>query len=520
MRKRFALTALAALLAAVLFLSGIGFAEQRKQPITSLDKLAQPGVRIAVGIDTPAERSLRNDYPQAEILIYNDIFLAYLDVAKGRIDACVAARREMEFAMQNGLTGVRLLEENYDNNRIAIGISPVTPIPDLKKKLDTFIAERKADGTLDEMFERWALQGEEKMPEIPAAENPTFRLRVGTTGTVMPYSYYSGTTLVGYDIELAYRFAAWLGAEPELLTYDFGGIIAAAEGGRVDCIMSNLFYSEEKEEAIQFSDILFEVPITAMVKDDSNQSLLSGIGASFEKTFLKEDRWRLFLDGIVTTLVMTVLSVLFGTLLGFLGFMACRRGNRAATAISRFCTWLVDGMPTVVLLMVLYYIVFSAAHLSGVAVAVIGFTLIFGSAVFKLIGVGVGAVESGQYEGAWALGCSDRRTFFRIVLPQALPHVMPAYQQRIVTLIKATAVVGYIAVQDLTKMGDIVRSRTYEALFPLIAVTVIYFLIEGLFAFLVGRISINMDPKRRRPKRILRGIQVQESLGGESGNDS
>ena len=87
---------------------------------------------------------------------------------------------------------------------------------------------------------------------------------------------------------------------------------------------------------------------------------------------------------------------------------------------------------------------------------------------------------------------------------------MPAWQGEIVGLIKATAIVGYIAVQDLTKMGDIVRSRTYEAFFPLIAVTVIYFVLEGLFSFAVSRVRFRMDLRKRGPERILRGVNTRE----------
>ena len=160
--------------------------------------------------------------------------------------------------------------------------------------------------------------------------------------------------------------------------------------------------------------------------------------------------------------------------------------------------------------MILYYIVFSNSAISGTAVSVISFTLTFGAAVFGLLKMGVGAVDNGQYEAAYALGYSSRRTFCRIILPQALPHVMPSYRGEIVSLIKATSVVGYIAVQDLTKMGDIVRSRTYEAFFPLIAITVIYFLLEGLIGFLVSRISININPKRRKPEKILKGVKTDD----------
>ena len=143
-------------------------------------------------------------------------------------------------------------------------------------------------------------------------------------------------------------------------------------------------------------------------------------------------------------------------------------------------------------------------------VAVIGFTLTFGASVFSLLKMGVGAVDGGQYEAAYALGYSSRRTFFKIILPQALPHVMSAYKGEIVGLIKATSIVGYIAVQDLTKMGDIVRSRTYEAFFPLIAITVIYFVLEGLLGVLVSRIGVNFNPKRRKAADILKGVKTDD----------
>jgi len=234
----------------------------------------------------------------------------------------------------------------------------------------------------------------------------------------------------------------------------------------------------------------------------------NSIADSFNKTFVREDRWELFLQGILNTLVITLLSILFGTALGFCVFLLCRNGNRAANSVTRFLTWLVQGMPMVVLLMILYYIIFSKSSLGGIAISVIGFTLTFGAAVFGLLKMGVGAVDGGQYEAAYALGYSNRRTFFRIILPQALPHVMPSYKGEIVSLIKATSIVGYIAVQDLTKMGDIVRSRTYEAFFPLIAVTVIYFALEALISFLISRIGININPKRRKRETILKGVKA------------
>ena len=218
----------------------------------------------------------------------------------------------------------------------------------------------------------------------------------------------------------------------------------------------------------------------------------------------------LFVDGVLTTLLITVLSILFGTALGFGVFMLCRNGNAVAGGVTRFSVWLVQGMPMVVLLMILYYIIFGNVAINGIFVAVIGFTLTFGASVLGLLKMGVGAIDRGQYEAAYALGYSNRRTFFRVVLPQVIPQVLPAYRGEIVGLIKATAIVGYIAVQDLTKMGDLVRSRTYEAFFPLIAVTVIYFILEGLLGCLVSRLQLRTNPKKRTPESILKGVKFHD----------
>ena len=89
-------------------------------------------------------------------------------------------------------------------------------------------------------------------------------------------------------------------------------------------------------------------------------------------------------------------------------------------------------------------------------------------------------------------------------------HFLPSYKGEMVSLIKATAVVGYIAVQDLTKMGDIVRGRTYEAFFPLIAVAVIYFILAGILTALVSRIELWTDPKRRSKESILEGVNTHD----------
>ena len=480
--------------------------------VSALDALN--GKRIGVATDTAEDKLVAELLPQAKIEYFKDAISAYTAVSQGKLDAFVYGKRTMETAIKSGLKGVRLLDETLgEGNKVAVGISPVTKIRDLKEKFDAFIDEIRADGTLEDVQSRWLDRNEENMPEIPVPETSALRLAVGTVGSEMPYAYYVGNTLTGRDIELAWRFAAWLGAELEFKIYDYEGIIAAAQGGDVDCIMGNLYVTPERAESISFSKPYEIAEVGVMVRDtgvqaDEYASFWDGIVSSFNKTFLRENRWELFGNGVLTTLLITILSILFGTALGFGIFMLCRNGNIVANGVTRFSMWLVQGMPMVVLLMILYYIIFGSVAISGIFVAVIGFTLTFGASVFGLLKMGVGTIDRGQYEAAYALGYANRRTFFRIILPQAISHILPAYKGEIVGLVKATAIVGYIAVQDLTKMGDIVRSRTYEAFFPLIAVTVIYFVMEGLLGFLVSKMQIRMNPKKRKRESILKGVKT------------
>ncbi len=342
--------------------------------------------------------------------------------------------------------------------------------------------------------------------------------RAAADTATVPFAFIKDGKPAGVDIDIVARFCKEKGYGLEIVQTDFSAIIASVVTGKVDFACGGIAYTPERAESVLYSEPTFEgSSAMAVLKTEETastaeggSSFLDGVKSSFHKTFIRENRWQLFVKGVVTTLVITLFSILFGTLLGFIVFMLCRNGNSAANLITRFCMWLIQGMPMVVLLMVLYYIIFGNVAINGIFVAVVGFTLTFGASVFGLLKMGVGAVDGGQYEAAYALGYSNRRTFFRIILPQALPHVLPAYRGEIVGLIKATAIVGYIAVQDLTKMGDIVRSRTYEAFFPLIAVTVIYFLLEGLIGFMISRITINFNPRRRKPEDILKGVKTDD----------
>ena len=391
----------------------------------------------------------------------------------------------------------------------------------LRGQFSEFVRAITADGTLADIEARWFGDDEtqKKIADYSAFPAPNGTLRLATEALYEPFEYYLNNGIAGYDIDIAVRFCEAYGYGLEIVDMSYDAVLPAVQTGKCDFGGAGISITPERAESVLFSEPNYTGGVVMVVRrsedaaasaDAAGPSFWDGIVSSFNKTFIREDRWQLFLQGIANTLLITVLAILFGTALGFLLFMLCRNGNLAANTATRFSMWLVQGMPMVVLLMILYYIIFGSTAISGIAVAVIGFTLTFGAAVFGMLKMGVNAVDRGQYEAAYALGHSNRHTFFRIILPQAIPHILPAYQSEIVGLIKATAIVGYIAVQDLTKMGDIVRSRTFEAFFPLIAIAVIYFALEGLFSFAVSRIRLRIDPKKRRRDRILKGVNTHD----------
>ena len=483
------------------------------------------GKRLGVLVGPLMEDAARKNFPDSEIMLYNSYPDCITALLTGKIDAYLGDEPGLKSTHEEN-PEIDYIHETIARNNYSFAFRKNDPeSAALCAELNEFLARIQADGTLQEINDIWFGEDDsKKVVDMSGLTGENGTVRVVTTSTDMPFSYIKNGKNVGYDIDLVVRFCRDRGYALELGDVDFAGRIPAVESGKYD-FSTDMNVTPEREEQVLFSDptsygaivlgVRSEDLAAAAVKTgdetpSAGKSFLAGISGSFHKTFIREERWKLFMSGVWTTLLITLLSILFGTALGFAVFMLCRNGNPAANLVTRFCLWLVQGMPLVVLLMILYYVIFGSVSISGVVVAVIGFTLTFGAAVFGLLKMGVGAVDVGQYEAAFALGYSNRRTFYKIILPQAIPHILPSYKGEIVGLIKATAIVGYIAVQDLTKMGDIVRSRTYEAFFPLIAVTIIYFVLEGMIGFLIGRMSLSFNPRRRKPAEILKGVKTDD----------
>ncbi len=386
----------------------------------------------------------------------------------------------------------------------------------LQQDINEYLAKTKADGTHKALEEKWF--GDQEPTEFVSYDNLTGtkgEIIVAICSTSKPFIYLKNNKFAGFDIEFITAFAQEYGYTIRFEDTEFASIMAGIQAGRYDIGMSGVTMTEERKESVDFSDIYHTEDLVFVIKSakgtDDDVDFWTSTKESFQKTFIREQRWKLIAEGIYTTMVISLFSVLGGTLLGFALYMAARSKtkwlSKVTKGIAKGYSTIMAGTPTLVVLMLLFYVVFTSPDMSGVLVAIVGFILTFGSFVYDNLALTVSGVDNGQLEAAYALGYSRNRTFFRIILPQAMKMFIPAYSGEIVNLIKATSVVGYIAVNDLTKMGDIIRGNTYEAFFPLIAVAVIYFAITWMIAGLLGILKRKTEPKRRKNKNILKGVK-------------
>ena len=175
------------------------------------------------------------------------------------------------------------------------------------------------------------------------------------------------------------------------------------------------------------------------------------------------------------------------------------------TAFARIYIKVVQGLPILVLLMILYYLIFVNSPITAFWACVIGFSIDFSAYTAEIFRSGIEAVPTGQERAARALGFSKGSAFLRVVVPQAMIYIVPVYMGQLIAMVKQTSVAGYISVEDLTRVSYIIRSRSFEAFFPLILTAIIYFLIAWMLTQMLSILKNRLDPAAR--SRKVKGVK-------------
>ncbi len=383
---------------------------------------------------------------------------------------------------------------------------------DLTAQINERLAVYHDDGTIDRLTQKW-LSADDSAKTMPDMDwdAPNGTLTVATSLDSEPMNYAVGDRPSGLCLELLELIARDLGYGIEYRTTNAGSLIAEVQSGKAEIAAASFSITDERKQQVDMTDPFYDGGVMVVVRTkgntESDQGFFSGLANSFRRTFVEEDRWQLILSGLGVTLLISVVSGALGHVLGFV-FVMLRRKKEGGLAdkLVHLLESLLGGLPVVVILMVFYYVLFGSINIPGVIVAILVFTLLCGSSSGSIMWNAIRAVDVGQTEAGRALGFGDRDTFTLVVLPQAARQFVPLLLAQFVTLIKDTSIVGYIAVQDLTRVGDLIRSRTMEAFFPLIAIAVIYFAICRLVAWLVGLAAKRLEPKEG--PRTIKGVEL------------
>ena len=217
--------------------------------------------------------------------------------------------------------------------------------------------------------------------------------------------------------------------------------------------------------------------------------LIQSLTQAIFSNLIREDRYMLLVDGLGVTLQITFFALILGILLGIL-VTVCRLLNLKILApIAKLYVDIIRGTPAVVQLILIYYAILGSSTLPKVLVASVAFGINSGAYMSELIRGGIQAVDRGQMEAARSLGMGWSMAMVRIIIPQAIKNILPALVNEAIMLLKETAIAGYIALDDLTRAGNIIRGRTFDAYTPFILVAVVYLYCTTILSMFAGRLE-------------------------------
>ena len=238
---------------------------------------------------------------------------------------------------------------------------------------------------------------------------------------------------------------------------------------------------------------------------------INSIKAQFVLNFIEGDRWKLLVSGLGVTLKITLIAMVLGIVIGVI--LATIRSTYDLTkddgrggfgrvllkifnVIAKMYLTIIRGTPVVIQLLIIYFVIFASSD-NGVLIAALAFGMNSGAYVAEIIRAGIMSIDRGQMEAGRSLGFNYIETMRYIIIPQAFKNVLPSLANEFIALLKETSVAGYAAIQDLTRAGNIIRSKTFSAFMPLVAVALIYLAMVMILTYFVGRLERRLRNSER-----------------------
>lgn len=455
--------------------------------VTSVDDL--DGCKIGVLVNTSHDECVRKQYPNANVLQLNS--LASLDYAlsSGKCDAILTLEQNIDYLYSLN-SQIVVIDSNVSVDTLAVAFR--SDETSLKQQFNEFLHKIKSDSTLNQMRENWFGENSRcAMPDIQI-ESDAEPLLVGMNGVISCFTLMAETQLEGFEPDLMLRFGQYLNRPVKMTTVAFNAMIPYLNSGKCDLLIGTLSITPERLNVVSFSDSYIESKVvcaTVSRQSDVNLSLIDRISGSIKNNLIVEKRYQLLVQGFITTINISFFAILFGTLFGLAICFLALFGGKFGRVFGDIYFKAIIGIPMLVLLMIMFYIVFAETSLSPIKVASFAFAINFSAYVSNMFYVSIKNIGKSQTEACYALGFTKLQALLYVVAPQSLKHLLPIYKASVVSLIKNTSIVGYIAILDLTKAADIIRSRSFDEFFTLIFISLVYFLTAWIASVLLDRIK-------------------------------
>jgi len=372
------------------------------------------------------------------------------------------------------------------------------------EKFNEFLGYASEKHIYDKIFRKWTTELDAPKAKEPL-DLPTEgeALRIGVGGASFPWVYYTADNGVsGFQADMMDYFSVWSGIPVQYISTDNSALTAMIETDKADCLFLPLQRTPEREKIFVYSEPYFyDVGVViGKIHEDSGSSRISFVERlknDINSNLIVENRWKLLVDGLWITLLISVLSIIASLLSGALICAMRMSRHRLISSFAKSFIAVIRCIPMLVLLMIMFYVVFKSSRMSGIWISVVCFAIYHGTYFSEMFRSGIESISKGQYEAGAALGLNRFQTFRLVILPQALLNCISVIKGEIITLIKSTSLVGYVAIQDLTRASDLIRSRTMDAFFLLLLVALVYALISWGTGIILNRIEKSITPKSK-----------------------
>ena len=425
-----------------------------------------PGSRIGVQLGTTSDTKvsmLEHDKAGTQVERFTKTADAIQALLQGKVNCVVEDEQPAKaFVAQND--GLAILPQAYSTEPYAFCVAHGRR--DLVRNINHALQLLRNDGTLDTIVSRHLRQKMSIAYQPKTIGRPNGRLVVATNATFQPYEYYDNGRVVGIDIDIMQAVADVLGM------------------------------------TLQVEDMNFDAVVTSVQTTAHREARSQSLAQKFRQDFLVEGRYLYLLQGLGNTLVITLFAILISLCLGSLIAIVRTTHDRTGrypvlNALCKLYLVIIRGTPTMVQLLIIYYVIFAAADVSKVLVAIVAFGINSSAYLAEVVRSGIMSIDRGQSEAGRSLGLSYSQTLRLIILPQAFKNVLPAIGNELITLLKETSISGYIGLVDLTKGSDIIRSITYDAILPLGVVAIIYLAIVLSLSSAVGMLEKKLRKNER-----------------------